>query len=124
MNDYGQEFKKRLNRGMRTLQGLGFIAPAKPHACCMGCGYAEIPMEDPRAVVFYHAQDAERFSDGLTYLAYDPNGHGNEFVLQAMRMAFENNGLTWQHSGDQKERPKVFLTHEAFLNDIYKKEAN
>jgi hypothetical protein len=111
MDDYGKDFARRVNKGMRTLQAVGFFAPNKAWQCCTGCAFGAIPDDEARPVVFYHEQNRECFEDGETHLGYDPNteksGLSNEEVLLIMRRVFNQVGLSWEHNGDQARKPKV-----------------
>lgn len=66
--------------------------------CCQSCGCAAIKNE--KKYVFYHAQDAERMSNGYVYLSFGGNGHE---IARAMERA----GLKVEWDGTDDQRIKV-----------------
>ena len=119
----------KIENAFKKLREQGYIARGGPDGflCCQNCAGTQIandvnamPPEERakvRGAVFYHAQDAEAFSDGGTlYIAYGPVeceagefGEDIKAVGEALASALRAEGLDVKWDGDPDTRIGIDL---------------
>ena len=82
--------KLKINKLFKDLRKAGYFAKQN-HTCCSSCGWAEVPEEKSKKVVFYHKQDGDRFKEDGDRVLVAWSGDGTEICNMARKLGFITN---------------------------------